>query len=353
MANEVHLQILRRGIEAWNRWRIENPNVQPDLKQARLINTPNLIKMNLRKTDLSGASLVGVALIGADLRNADLGDADLCDAVLREADLSGAHFRRTYLGGADLSRATLVETDFYEANLSGANLCGANFDKAFVGATKFGDNDLRQAIGLETVQHCGPSTIGIDTLYRSQGKIPEEFLRGCGVPEDFITYLPSLIGTMQPIQYQSCFISYSSQDDEFARRLHEKMRGEKLRVWFAPEDMQGGKKLIEQIDRAIQVNDRLLLVLSEHSMNSEWVKTELRKARQAELREQRQKLFPIRLVSIDRIRAWSCFDADTGKDLAVELREYHIPDFSNWKNHDAFESAFADLLRDLRAGLTP
>ena len=87
------------------------------------------------------------------------------------------------------------------------------------------------------------------------------------MPEDFITYLPSLIGTMQPIQYQSCFISDRSQDDEFARRLHEKLRGEKLRVWFAPEDMQGGQKLIEQIDRAIQVNDRLLLVLSEHSMN--------------------------------------------------------------------------------------
>ncbi|MCX7419999.1 MAG: hypothetical protein NT013_10735 [Planctomycetia bacterium] len=80
----------------------------------------------------------------------------------------------------------------------------------------------------------------MDTLYRSQGKIPEDFLRGCGVPEDFITYLPSLIGTMQPIQYQSCFISDRSQDDEFARRLHEKMRGEKLRVWFALEDMQGG-----------------------------------------------------------------------------------------------------------------
>ncbi len=110
----------------------------------------------------------------------------------------------------------------------------------------------------------------MQTLYKSHGKIPDSFLRGCGVPEDFITYLPSLVGTMQPIQYHSCFISYSSRDDKFARRLHEKMRGEKLRVWFAPEDMQGGKKLIEQIDRAIQVNDRLLLVLSEHSMNSEW-----------------------------------------------------------------------------------
>ena len=152
---------------------------------------------------------------------------------------------------------------------------------------------------------------------------------------------------MQPIQYQSCFISDSSQDDEFARRLHEKMRGEKLRVWFAPEDMQGGQKLSEQIDRAIQVNDRLLLVLSEHSLNSEWVQTEIRKVHHAELalgaglptpplgwtaglpesletcgrpsagsgdpRTARQKLFPIRLVSLDRIRDWSCFDADTGK----------------------------------------
>ena len=114
----------------------------------------------------------------------------------------------------------------------------------------------------------------MDTLYRSQGKIPEEFLRGCGMPEDFITYLPSLGGTMQPIQYQSCFISYSSRDEEFARRLHERMRAAKLRVWFAPEDMPGGGKVIEQIDRAIQVNDRLLL-LSEQSLKSERLMPEL------------------------------------------------------------------------------
>ncbi|MBI5775251.1 MAG: hypothetical protein HZA89_16130 [Verrucomicrobia bacterium] len=32
-----------------------------------------------------------------------------------------------------------------------------------------------------------------------------------------------------------------------------------------------------------------------------------------------------------------------------EVRKYHIPDFSNWKNHDAFARAFARLERDLRA----
>jgi hypothetical protein len=81
----------------------------------------------------------------------------------------------------------------------------------------------------------------VGDLTHEGSAIRQEFLRGCGVPEDFIIYLPSLIGTMQPIQDQSCFISDRSQDEEFARRLHEKMRGEKLRVWFAPEDMQGGQ----------------------------------------------------------------------------------------------------------------
>ena len=113
--------------------------------------------------------------------------------------------------------------------------------------------------------------------------------------------------------------------------------------------MQGGQKLIEPIDRAIQVNDRLLLVLSEQSMNSTWVRREINRARATERVEQRQKLFPIRLASIDRIRDWRCDDADTGEDLTEKIREYHIPDFSNWKDHDPFESAFADLLRDLRA----
>jgi hypothetical protein len=127
------------------------------------------------------------------------------------------------------------------------------------------------------------------------------------------------------------------------------MRAEKLRVWFAPEDVQGGKKLHEQIERAIQVHDRLLLVLWENSIHSEWVITEIRNALKVEKRDGRRNLFPIRVCDFDAVRDWECFDADFGKDLAVEVREYFIPDFYNWKSHDDFEAAFAKLLRDLRA----
>ena len=82
---------------------------------------------------------------------------------------------------------------------------------------------------------------------------------------------------------------------------------------------------------------------------SEWVATEIRRARKAERQEKRRKLFPIRLVDFEAIRDWQCFDADVGKDSAVEIREYFIPDFSNWKDHDSFEAAFARLLNDLKA----
>jgi hypothetical protein len=155
--------------------------------------------------------------------------------------------------------------------------------------------------------------------------------------------------TAKAIEFYSCFISYSGRDEEFARRLCSRMREAELRVWFAPEDMKGGDKIYNQIDRAIQIHDRLLLVLSESSMQSKWVELEIRRARKVELREERRKLFPIRLVGYEALQEWICIDSTTGEDLAEEVRSYFIPDFSNWKGHDDFERAFARLLADLKA----
>jgi len=114
-----------------------------------------------------------------------------------------------------------------------ADLKNSDFTNAFVGGTVFGDNDLSTVKGLERVKHEGPSTIGIDTIYESKGNIAEAFLRGAGVPEDFIVYMKSLVGN--PIEFYSCFISYSSRDDEFARRLHADRQQNNVRGWFAPE----------------------------------------------------------------------------------------------------------------------
>ncbi len=94
-----------------------------------------------------------------------------------------------------------------------------------------------------------------------------------------------------------------------------------MRCWFAPHDIKGGRKIHEQIDEAIRLHDRLLLILSEHSTSSDWVNTDIAKARKRETKESKRVLFPVRLVGFDRPRDWKCFDGDTGKDSAREIRE--------------------------------
>ena len=54
------------------------------------------------------------------------------------------------------------------------------------------------------------------------------------------------------------------------------------------------------------------------------------------------------IVDYEVINEWTCFDPDEGRDLAREVRRYFIPDFTNWKDHDAYQTAFQRLLRDLR-----
>jgi hypothetical protein len=126
-----------------------------------------------------------------------------------------------------------------------------------------------------------------------------------------------------------------------------------VRCWFAPHNLKGGRKLYELVDKAISVHDRLLLILSQNSMNSEWVRTEIANARKRELHESRKVLFPIRLVDFHVLSGWECFDADVGKDSAQEIREYFIPDFSNWTDHESYRKAFTSLLRDLRSDSSP
>src|ERR1043165_5683117 len=130
MANPEHLEILNQGVEAWNKWRREHLGVRPDLSGA----------------DLSGANLINANLINANLSRTNLSSATLKDAILR----------RTYLYG----------TDFRDANLS-----GADFTDVRLGDTSFVGNDLSEVKGLERAIHDGPSSIGVNTLYKSGGKI--------------------------------------------------------------------------------------------------------------------------------------------------------------------------------------
>jgi hypothetical protein len=325
MANPEHLAILEKGVEAWNKWRKEHPKAIPDL---------------------SGADLSGALLTGANFSTAGLGWARLRGAFLSGANLSGAELVLAELRGANLREANLRGANLSAVDFSWAHFDGADLTGALVGSTTFAHVDLSSVKGLEAVEPEGPSSIGIDTIYMSKGKIPHIFLRGAGVPDVFITYMESL--NFSGIEFYSLFISYSTQDQAFAERLHADLQANGVRCWYAPDDMPGGKKVHEEIEAAIRMHDKLLLILSEHSMASKWVKTEMRRARKREIEENRRVLFPICLCPFETIRKWHCFYSDEGIDLAEEIREYFIPDFSNWKDHDAYKPAFDRLLKDLQ-----
>src|ERR1700693_4144708 len=94
----------------------------------------------------------------------------------------------------------------------------------------------------------------------------------------------------KPIEYYTCFLSYSNHDEAFARRLYADLQSHNVRCWFAPEDLKIGEQIRSGIDEAIRLHDKLLLILSKHSVASGWVEREVKIALAREKKEKRTLL---------------------------------------------------------------
>jgi len=244
MADEKQLSMLRKSVKEWNNWREENPDEVPKLSMANLAHAQ---------------------LDSADLRCANLEYADLTDCNLTGADLSNANF--------------------YAANLNYVDFIRANLKGAVFSETVLTNVDFSEATGLDNCNHRGRSGIDQQTLVKSRN-VPLVFWRGCGLSDWQIEagklgqpgltqgdvydigYEVIRLRASQPIQLFSPFISYSSRDDAFARRLYDNLQNSGIRCWYAPEDMKIGDRTRSCIDEVIHVHDKLLLVLSKHSVAS-------------------------------------------------------------------------------------
>jgi uncharacterized protein YjbI with pentapeptide repeats len=402
MADEEQLKILMQGVEAWNRWREENPEVRPDLSGMDLygahLDGANLSEANLSGAhlsltdlrtadlsgaalsqailsraylvgaDLSGADLTEMILNGADLQGADLSKANLFNtnlgrADLRMADLSGANLQEAYLfqahlDGADLTEAHLNRASLSQADLSRASLSGADLSQAWLGLTVLADLDLSMVKGLNAVGgHFGPSYINRDTLAKSRGQIPEKFLRGCGLSDWEIEaarlYQPDLshekIGDIldrihdlrahQANQVNSLFISYTRADGPFVDCLEGYLTQKGVRFWRDMHDATAGR-LEKQIDRAMRLNPTVLLVLSAASVQSDWVEHEARLARELEKELGRDVLCPVALDDSWKTCRWP-------ERLREQIMEYNILDFSAWQDGTFFRQAFGKLIDGL------
>jgi hypothetical protein len=377
MANESELSLLKQGAKAWNEWRRGDWADRADLSQADLhekdlrganlkkanLNGADLYRTDLSEADLKWANLRAAVLQFANLERAVLQFADLSEADLSGADLSGAYLIGTNLSGVQLNRAnltganltganlteaSLIRANLTEANLERAILDGTNLEAATVSLTIFGSINLSSCGGLDSVDHSGPSTLGVDSIIRSKGRIPEIFLRGVGLPDEWISYIPSLVG--DGIQFFSCFISYSSKDKPFAVRLHDALQSKGIRCWLDEKQLLPGDDISRELERGIHLWDKFLLCASENSLTSWWVEDEIKTTLEKEraLRKQREKpvhkLIPLNLDGYMFTDQW-----DLGV-LANEIRSRVAANFRGWEtNKQNFDIQVDRVIKALRA----
>jgi uncharacterized protein YjbI with pentapeptide repeats len=361
MAEEEQLKILKQGVKAWNSWSKRHITTSIDLSGA------DLSEVNLSKVDLSEANLFGANLVGTDFRAADLSAADLrwtnlseanlSNANLFEANLSGAGIIKTNLSMANLSWACLNEANLSKANLSEANLTQLTLLGTEIDGALFVNVDLSAVRGLQHCYHFGPSSIDHRTLSKS-GQLPIEFLRGCGLSdweiettrlynlaltlEDFLDIqrrVFSMRSTRPASQFYPLFISYSSEDEKIAKMVQRSLQASGVRCWLARNDRNTGCRFQQPVDEMLQIHGRVVLIISKNSIMSPWIRNEIEAGLAKERKEDREVLFPIKIDS--------AYKQDKLDWPVAMHREIHLADFSEWRNQDAYNEAFNNILKTL------
>lgn len=377
MVNAEHLEILKSGVENWNKWRKEKKEIRPDLSYANLSGI-NLSNIDLRDTYLSGTILRHSNLNNARFNGAFLGEADLLNAVANEASFYGANlikanlekaqffrtdFTEAELTGAILIKANLIATDLFRTNLLGANfnnadlsranLREANFTKSEIGYTNFSESELNwtifgytnlsTCIGLETVRVLSPCVIDFPTL-RASKNLPKEFLTKLGIPDLLMEYLPDFYNPA--LMIYPAFLSHSWNDKVFVRKLYEALTRKGVTVWLDEKKMKPGDNIHDSISEGIKYYDKLILVCSENSLNSWWVEKELERVYEKERELQKERGKKYRLVIPIRIddSIFNCTDGILGT-----VKGSLIGDFTRWQDEQAFERAVKELVDALNA----
>jgi len=365
------LKLLRTGpdgIARWNRWRESGVEI-PALTHADLGET-FLSGADLRGAKLGGANLAAANLEDAVLRGANLINANLGKTLLGGADLSAANLRGADLCLADLSRATLSGANLYRVNLYNAGTEETDFSEAVCAGTSFTNVDLSNAHGLEAVTHDGPSSIGTDTLVRTKGRIPETFLRGCGLAPWEVLVANLYRADLTPpraseLQYKifdawtkgrslinGCFVSYSWSDASFVDNLRDRLFAEGINVWLDRHDAVAGT-IQDQVWRAIQFHHVVILVLSKRSVTSDWVENELEMAREKEKAEGRPVLCPIALDDSWKVKVEAKGSpGDPSRQLWRTLTQKLILKFPRRKTK-SFEESLQKLVRGLNTNYGP
>ena len=308
-----------------------------------LMTGSSLCRAKLNSAILSHAVLKGADLSHADLSYADLDGADLSGADLTATDLSWTNLTNANLGGATFTATSLVMANFTGADLRGARIVKCNLDSAILhrataGGTLFSNCDLRSVIGLESMQHSAPSMVALDTVARSGGRIPREFLLGAGVAAPLIAAQDVL--TSERRTFPSVLIVASLDDAELAQRLRGSLVSEQIPAWVLNADDEDALNTGEaSLDHAVYY-DRLVLLCTdgglENPLTSRFFSELARSAKQGGQ------------AGLIALGAGEVFYQRQDR-LCAGLRDGITIDMRGWRDVSVLEGAMAHLVRELSA----
>jgi uncharacterized protein YjbI with pentapeptide repeats len=337
MANREHIKILKQGVKVWNKWRKDNPKIVPDLSNY------DFEEIHFDGIDFKNVDLEHSMFFNSSLTRTLFSESNLHFTTFSDVNLSGSNFgfttlRQVFFSDVYINYSILHYAIFYHVKFK-----NVDFAFAYMGDTALIGCDLSETVNLDEINHSGPSEISLDSLYKSSGKIPEVFLRKSGVPETFLTYATSLL--TDPIEFYSCFISFTEKDNSFSERLYNDMQVEGIRCWRWKEDAKWGKTLRKSIDEAVRIYDKLVVICSKDSLNSPPVLEEIERAlnkEDAQMKEGKEGevLFPI---TIDNyiFNGWDHY-------LKDRLLRKTIGDFKGWKrNPEKYKKSVERLVKDL------
>jgi len=296
----------------------------------------NLSRSTLRATDLTGADLSSSDISFANLEGANLSRTNLTSADLTGADLTGANLR-----GAILSSTILKQADFTGADLRGASLIKADLESANFYETVFGFStivncDLSKAMALEFARHTGPSTIGLDTLAKSGGRIPRKFLEDAGVAAPLMEAQDLFMGVNR--DFPSVLTIGSMEDGELAGRLRDGLRAAQIPCWsVAADDEAGIQSGATIIDHTVYF-DRLVLLCTAPALESPQTRRYMSELAGGKGPESRRDIISL--------AAGTLFD-HSQDGLCAILREGTVVDFRGWEEEGVFETAVATLVNVL------